>query len=77
MTSAPANPLRQPPKADTERMAAARACLRHLGDLKRAYEAPPPDVPLPKVSTPPFVPGLIEYSWCSSPAAMCAELGES
>ena len=69
-------PRRRPANVDTERMAAARACFRHLEDLKREHGKPPPDVPLPKVSTPRFVPGILEYSWCSSPAAMCAELGE-
>jgi len=67
---------RNPEKVDTARMAAARACFRHLRDLRREHGKPPPDVPLPKVSTPRFVPGILEYSWCGSPAGMCAELGE-
>jgi hypothetical protein len=57
-------------------MATARACFRHLKDLKAAHGRPPPDVPLLKASRPRFVPGILERSWCGSPAAMCADLGE-
>jgi len=74
--TAPPSLRREAPKNDSERMAAARACFRHLADLKQAHEAPPADVPVRFVSTPRFVPGILEFSWCGSPAAMCAELGE-
>ena len=76
MTNPKSPRRRRKASPDTRRMAAVRACFRHLKDLKSAHGEPPPEVRLPRRSAPPFVPALLEYSWCGSPAAMCAELGE-
>lgn len=67
---------RRPPRTDTERAESKRACLRHLRDLKAAHAAPPADVAVPSTARPRFVPTSAEQSWCVSPAALCAELGE-
>jgi hypothetical protein len=67
---------RRPPKVDTERVLAMRACVRHLKDLWRAHRQPPADVPVNERGLPKFVPAIIEQSYCTSPAALCAELGE-
>ncbi len=64
----------RPPKVDTERAEAERACARHLEDLQRAYEEPPPDVAVNARGLPKFVAPIIEQSYCTSPAALCADL---
>jgi hypothetical protein len=69
-------PRRRPPKIDTERALSTRACHRHLKDLQRAHRIPPPDVEVNERGVPKFVPPIIEQSYCTSPAAMCVELGE-
>jgi hypothetical protein len=67
---------RRPPKIDTERMEAIRSCSRHLKDLQRAHKRPPVDVEVNTRGVPKFVPPIIEQSYCTSPAALCAELAE-
>lgn len=74
MTTSP--PRRRPPKLDTERALAMRACGRHLDDLRRAQRQPPGNVAVSERGVPKFVPLIIEQSYCTSPAALCAELGE-
>ena len=69
-------PRRRPPKVDTERAAAKRACARHLKDLRRRHAAPPPDVKVNMRGIPKLVPPILEQSYCTSPAALCAELAE-
>jgi hypothetical protein len=67
-------PKRRKPKGDTARAKAKRACARHLEDLRRAHEAPPADVAVSTRSLPKFVAPILEQSYCTSPAALCAEL---
>jgi hypothetical protein len=67
---------RRPPKVDTERAAAKRACARHLKDLRRRHDEPPPDVKVNMRGIPKLVPPILEQSYCTSPAALCAELAE-
>jgi hypothetical protein len=67
---------RRPPKVDTERMEAIRSSARHLKDLQRVHKRPPADVEVNARGVPKFVPPIIEQSWCTSPAALCAELAE-
>ena len=67
---------RRPPKVDTERMEAIRSSARHLKDLQRAHKRPPADVAVNTRGIPKFVPPIIEQSYCTSPAALCAELAE-
>jgi len=74
MTAAP--PRRRPPKTDTERALSAKACARHLKDLKRAYGRPPADVAIRPVAIPKYVNPVPSASWCTSPAQLCAELAE-
>ncbi|HEY1780334.1 MAG TPA: hypothetical protein VGG79_07870 [Roseiarcus sp.] len=74
MTTSP--PTRRPPKLDTERALAIRASTRHLNDLRRAQRQPPANVAVSERGVPKFVPLIIEQSWCTSPAALCADLGE-
>ena len=69
-------PRRRRPKVDTERAAAKRACARHLKDLQRAHEEPPADVAVSTRGLPKFVAPILEQSYCTSPAALCAELAE-
>jgi hypothetical protein len=69
-------PRRRPPKVDTERAAAKRACARHLKDLRRAHAGPPADVKVNSRGIPKLVPPILEQSYCTSPAALCAELAE-
>ncbi len=63
-------------KVDTERAAAKRACARHLMDLRRGHGEPPPDVKVNMRGIPRLVPPILEQSYCTSPAALCAELAE-
>jgi hypothetical protein len=67
---------RRPAKVDTERAAAKRACARHLMDLRRRHSEPPPDVKVNTRGIPKLVPPILEQSYCTSPAALCAELAE-
>ena len=53
-----------------------RASARHLKDLRRGQRQPPADVPVNERGVPKFVPPIIEQSYCTSPAALCVELGE-
>ena len=69
-------PRRRPPKVDTERTAAKRASARHLKDLRRAHKGPPADVEVNTRGIPRLVPPILEQSYCTSPAALCAELAE-
>jgi hypothetical protein len=73
---APVQPRRKPPKTDTERAELIVACARHLRDLNRAHRGAPADVRVKSTSTPRFVAPVESRSWCSSPAQLCAELGE-
>jgi hypothetical protein len=61
---------------DTAREKSARACAKHLADLKRAHGDPPPDVLLPSRSVVRLVSPVPDASWCTSPAQLCAELAE-
>ena len=72
----PPSRRRRPPKVDTERAEAIRSCARHLKDLQRAHKQPPTDVEVNLRGVPRFVPPVIEQSYCTSPAALCAELDE-
>jgi hypothetical protein len=67
---------RRPPKVDTERAEARRSSARHLRDLHRAHKHPPADVRVNTRGLPKFVPAILELSYCTSPAALCAELAE-
>jgi len=67
---------RKPPKIDTERAEAAKACAGHLKDLKRLHGRPPADVAIRPVAIPKFVNPIPSASWCTSPAQLCAELAE-
>jgi hypothetical protein len=67
---------RRPPKVDTERAEAIRSCIRHLKDLQRVHNRLPAAVEVNTRGIPKFVPPIIEQSWCTSPAALCAELAE-
>ena len=73
-----ASARRKKPKssADTAREKSARACAKHLADLKRAHLRPPADVPLPSRSVIRLVSPVPDASWCTSPAQLCAELAE-
>jgi len=68
-------PRRRKSKA-TAREKAAAACAKHHRDLKRAHGNPPPDVKVHSRSTAPLISPVPEGSWCTSPAQLCAELGE-
>ncbi len=67
---------RRPPKVDTERAEAIRSCARHLKDLSRAHRHPPASVRVSARGLPKFVAPILEQSYCTSPAALCAELAE-
>jgi hypothetical protein len=74
--AAPPPRRRRPPKIDTERAEAIRSCARHLKDLQRLHNRPPLDVQVNTRGLPKFVPPILEQSYCTSPAALCAELAE-
>jgi hypothetical protein len=57
-------------------MALKRASARHLKDLRRACQAPPADVPVNNRGIPKLVPPILEQSYCTSPAALCADLAD-
>lgn len=44
--------------------------------MRRAQRQPPGNVAVSERGVPKFVPLIIEQSYCTSPAALCAELGE-
>ena len=67
---------RRPPKVDTERAEAMRSCARHLKDLHRAHEHTPANARVNTRGLPKFVSPILELSYCTSPAALCAELAE-
>jgi hypothetical protein len=69
-------PRRRKPKTDTARQKSVRACAEHLTDLKRAHGRPPADVQVPKRSAVRLVIPPPDGSYCTSPAQLCAELGE-
>src|ERR1700691_2886108 len=75
MTTSPPR-RRRPPKVDTERAEAIRSSARHLKDLHRAHKHPPADVRVNTRGLPQFVSPILELSYCTSPAALCAELAE-
>ena len=64
------------PKTDTARQKAVGACAKHLKDLKRAHGRPPADVKVGESSAVRLVAPVPEGSYCTSPAELCAELGE-
>jgi hypothetical protein len=74
--AAPPPRRRRPPKTDTERAEAIRSCARHLKDLQRLHNRPPLNVQVNTRGLPKFVPPILEQSYCTSPAALCAELAE-
>lgn len=59
---------------DTERQRFARQSARHLRDLMRAHDAPPPDVQLRPVAVPRRLETTAFGSFCSSAADLCAEI---
>src|ERR1700722_20906047 len=67
---------RRPPKIDTERAEAIRSSARHLKDLHRAHKLPPANARVNTRGLPKFVSPILELSYCTSPAALCAELAE-
>jgi hypothetical protein len=67
---------RRKPKGDTARARAKRACARHLKDLRRAHDEPPAEAAVSMRGLPKFVAPILEQSYCTSPAALCAELGD-
>jgi hypothetical protein len=67
---------RRPPKVDTERAEAMRACAFHLKDLHRAQKHTPGNAQVSTRGLPKFVSPILELSYCTSPAALCAELAE-
>ena len=69
-------PRRKPPRTETERGEAKRACAKHLKDLRRAHRTPPADVAVRSTATPRLVAPIPDASWCTSPAQLCAELAE-
>lgn len=62
--------------SDTARQKSARACARHLDDLKEAHGRPPPDVKVRMMSAVRLVVPPPQGSFCTSPAQLCAELAE-
>ena len=67
---------RRAPRNETERAASERACRAHLRDLERAHGRAPPDVAVPGRSIPVRIAPEPIASYCTSPAALCAELAE-
>ena len=53
-----------------------RRCARHLKDLRRAHPQLPASVQVSTRGLPKFVAPILEQSYCTSPAALCAELAE-
>ena len=75
MTTSPP-PRRRPPKVDTERAEAIRSSARHLKDLQCAHKHTPVNAQVNTRGLPKFVSPILELSYCTSPAALCAELAE-
>jgi hypothetical protein len=73
---APPPRRRRPPKVDTERAEAIRSSARHLRDLHRAHKHTPANAQVSTRGLPKFVSPILELSYCTSPAALCAELAE-
>ncbi|MGA2485009.1 MAG: hypothetical protein ABSF49_03350 [Roseiarcus sp.] len=69
-------PRRRRPRTETAHQLLVAACAAHLRDLKRVHRAPPPDLAIPSVAIPARLHGPDPASYCSSPAAMCAELAQ-
>jgi hypothetical protein len=67
-------PRRRRPRTETDRQLALAACAAHLRDLRRVHRVPPPDLAIASVAIPARLHGPDAASYCSSPAAMCAEL---
>ena len=67
---------RRAPKTETARAEAIVACVAHLKDLKRAHGRAPPDVAVRPVSTPARLSPEAPSSYCTSPAALCAEFAK-
>jgi hypothetical protein len=67
---------RRPPKVDTERVGLMRACAGHLQDLRRAHAEAPADVRVNTRGIPKLVVPILEQSYCTSPAALCADLAD-
>ena len=61
-------------KTETERERGRRACARHLKDLKRAHDRPPPDVAVKSTPIPVRIEATPASSSCTSAGALCAEL---
>ena len=53
-----------------------RACARHLQDLRRAHAEAPADVRVNTRGIPKLVAPILEQSYCTSPAALCADLAD-
>ena len=53
-----------------------RSCARHLKDLGRVQRHFPASVRVSARGLPKFVAPILEQSYCTSPAALCAELAE-
>ena len=75
MTTSPPR-RRRPPKVDTERAEAIRSSARHLKDLQCAHKHTPVNAQVNTRGLPKFVSPILELSYCTSPAALCAELAE-
>jgi hypothetical protein len=73
---APPPRRRRPPKVDTERTEAIRSSARHLRDLHHAHQHHPANAQVSNRGLPKFVSPILELSYCTSPAALCAELAE-
>ena len=52
------------------------SCARHLRDLHRAQKRTPANASVSTRGLPKFVSPILELSYCTSPAALCAELAE-
>jgi hypothetical protein len=61
-------------KTETERERSRRACDRHLKDLRRAHDQPPPELAIKPTTAPKRLTPTPESSSCTSPGALCAEL---
>ncbi len=73
---APPPRRRRPPKVDTDRAEAVRSSARHLKDLRRFHKHTPANAQVNTRGLPKFVSPILELSYCTSPAALCAELAE-
>ena len=60
--------------SDTAKQAKARACRRHLQDLRNAYERPLPDVAIASSAIPVRISPVEISSFCTSSAELCADL---